>query len=682
MSKALSSGMRCFVAFAFTVAGVGNHAHAFKFDDGPIEGNIDTTLSFGISSRIDNADEDLYCLANGGSSFGCNNDDGNLNYDKGTISQVHKFTTDIEINHKGSDLGAFFRVKGFVDNKNNNANDTERTPLSSDARELVGSDIDVLDAYVWKGFELNGRSAEVRLGKHVLNWGESTFIQGGINALNPIDVAAIRQPGAELREALLPVNLLSASADVTNSLSIEGFYQLEWEETKPDPSGSYFSTNDFATDGGSQVFLGFGSVSDLGTNFAAAADANIAPGWTAGILNPILAVAGQTPVSLTTDPGFLAVSRAPDGDPDDSGQWGVSLKYFSQELNDTEFGFYYMNYHSRLPIISARTGTAAGVASAATIASGATATTVANTTIGAQVLAAGGGFADIPPAIALDGGRTAAAIQSGILGPLATDAYASTANYFIEYPEDIDLFGLSFNTNVGDWALQGEYSYKNDVPLQIDDVELLFAALTPIAPLLPYTTANQVTNGAVLGTNVYIPGYIERDVSQMQATVSKVFSNTMGANQFALVAEAAVTHVHDMPSKNRLRLNGPATNTSGNPFHSTAAGGHTGKAYEESEHFPDATSWGYRVLGRWTYNNAYKAVNLIPRVAFQHDVDGVTPGPGGNFIEDRKAVTLGLTATYKNQWSADVSYTDFFGAGEHNLLGDRDFVSFNIKYSF
>ena len=198
---------------------------------------------------------------------------------------------------------------------------------------------------------------------------------------------------------------------------------------------------------------------------------------------------------------------------------------------------------------------------------------------------------------------------------------------------------------MGDWALQGEYSYKNDVPLQIDDVELLFAALTPIAPLLPYTTANQVTNGAVLGTNVYIPGYIERDVSQMQATVSKVFSNTMGANQFALVAEAAVTHVHDMPSKNRLRLNGPATNTSGNPFHSTAAGGHTGKAYEESEHFPDATPWGYRVLGR-------------------------------------KAVTLGLTATYKNQWSADVSYTDFFGAGEHNLLGDRDFVSFNIKYSF
>ena len=224
--------------------------------------------------------------------------------------------------------------------------------------------------------------------------------------------------------------------------------------------------------------------------------------------------------------------------------------------------------------------------------------------------------------------------------------------------------------------------------MQIDDVELLFAALTPLgtaveaatfgAIALPY----KVNQLGVYGTDTYIPGYIERDVSQMQATVSKVFSNTMGANQFALVAEAAVTHVHDMPSKSKLRLNGPATNTSGNPFHANPGGAHAGKAAEDSEHFPDATSWGYRVLGRWTYNNAYKAVNLIPRVAFQHDVDGVTPGPGGNFIEDRKAVTLGLTATYKGQFSADISYTDFYDAGDYNLLGDRDYLSFNIKYSF
>ena len=58
------------------------------------------------------------------------------------------------------------------------------------------------------------------------------------------------------------------------------------------------------------------------------------------------------------------------------------------------------------------------------------------------------------------------------------------------------------------------------------------------------------------------------------------------------------------------------------------------------------------------------------------------PGPGGNFLEDRKAITFGLGASYQSTWSADLSYTDFFGAGRYNLVNDRDFVAFNIKYSF
>ena len=64
---------------------------------------------------------------------------------------------------------------------------------------------------------------------------------------------------------------------------------------------------------------------------------------------------------------------------------------------------------------------------------------------------------------------------------LATHEYAQTARYFTEYPEDIQLFGVSFNTQLGTTgiALQGEVSYRMDVPLQFDDVEFLFAALTP-----------------------------------------------------------------------------------------------------------------------------------------------------------------------------------------------------------
>lgn len=669
------------VAAGIFLIGMAGQAHAVKFDDGPIEGNIDTTLSYGTTTRLSDPDEDLYCIANGGRSNSCNTDDGNLNYKSGLVSQVHKLTTDIDIKHKHSDTGAFIRLKGFVDYENNDPDDTQRTPLTNKAIDLVGENFDVLDAYIWKKFDISPeQSAEIRVGKHVLNWGESTFIQGGINAVNPIDAAAIRLPGSELREALLPVNMFSMSLDITENMTMEGFYQFDWDRTIPDPSGSYFSTNDFATDGGSKVQLGFGSIPDSGFSFE-----GISPGLTT-VMNVDLAGAGLPTQSLF-DTNFLSVPRGSDNEPDNSGQWGLALRYFSEELNDTEFGFYYMNYHSRLPVISAQTGSLSGLlggafGAAAVSAPGSATVAAVTAAVTPQVLASVP--LGTPPATiaALIAAEVTSQVTT-LAGLVAVDRYAATTNYIIEYPDDIDLLGFSFNTSIGEWALQGEFSHKQDVPLQIDDVEILFAALTPLGGVIGNTAWNQNQVGVYsIVPNQYIQGYIRRDVSQMQATVSKVFSNIMGADQFAFVAEAAVTHVHNMPDKDVLRLDGPATNVSGNPFHATAAGGHAGIAAVDSKHFPDATSWGYRLAGRWTFNDVYRSVNLSPRLAFQHDVDGITPGPGGNFIEGRKAVTVGLTATYKNQWAVDVGYTDFYGAGDHNLLGDRDFVGFNIKYSF
>jgi len=380
MSRSFSRGAVSIISALTVFCFPGGHdkAHAFEFDDGPIKGNIDTTLSYGTSTRLHRTDKDLVCTANGGTAYGCNADDGNLNYRTGTVSEVFKFTTDIELNHKTSDLGGFFRIKGFVDHENNNNNETGRTPLTDDAIDLVGKNVDILDAYVWKRVDINNQAAEVRFGKHVLNWGESTFIQGGINALNPIDVAAIRLPGSELREALLPVNMLSMSADLTDSISMEGFYQLEWDETSPDPSGSYFSTNDFGTDGGSRVQLGYGDFSDLGLaagpffTFTSLGTAAGVPAMAA--LDAVIGADIDVTMGVVgghahlNDNFFYGVGRGKDDTPSDDGQWGVSFKYFSEELNDTEFGVYYMNYHSRLPIVSAQTGTPTGQLAAGTAA--------------------------------------------------------------------------------------------------------------------------------------------------------------------------------------------------------------------------------------------------------------------------------------------------------------------------
>ncbi|MDT8440592.1 MAG: DUF1302 domain-containing protein [Desulfuromonadales bacterium] len=639
-------------------------AGAFQFSLGEIDGSLDTTLSYGLSWRTAERDKAIIGLANGGRAYSLNGDDGDLNHDDWeTFSRTAKITSDLELRYQ--DFGLFLRGTAFYDHENEKRS-RARTALSDDAKDLVGSDAELLDAYLWWTFGVGDTFGQIRLGDQVLSWGESTFIQNSINTINPVDVSKLRVPGAELKEALKPVGMLSASLSPNEYLTFEGFYQYDWEKTEIDPTGSYWSNNDFAGKGGDRVLLGFGDWSDLGTSWQ-------------GLVIPF----------EITDDRFMMVPRGRDETPSDSGQFGLALRAYAPGLNNTEFGFYYINYHSRLPLISGVTGSQVGAARATT-AGVALQTFGANPTPAniAPAIAAGtttGVLSGLDPAtaqsIATGAVNVATTGNAALAGSYVVNEYAQTAQYKIEYPEDIQLFGVSFNTTLESLgaSLQGEYSYRKDAPVQVDDVELLLAALSPLAGLNPAFLDNQL---GAYGLDSYIRGYLEKDISQVQMTMTKLFGPTIGADQFTLVGEAGLTHVHGMPSKSAMRLEAPGTYVTGNPRQAAPGGSHAGKGAESSSAFADATSWGYRIVGKLDFNNAIGAVTLSPRLAWAHDVDGNSPGPGGNFIEHRKAVTVGLEANYLNSWSADLSYTDFFGAGRYNLLNDRDFLAFNVKYSF
>ena len=626
---------------------------AISFGRGELTFTWDTTISWGAQYRLDDPDPAIIGLANGGDAFSVNGDDGNLNYDTGIFSNVLKVTTEMDL--RGKSAGAFLRFRAFYDYENEE-NERLRTPLSEEALKRVGSRADFLDAFVWKKFNLGSKPAEIRLGEQVLSWGESTFIQGGINAINPIDVSAIRVPGAELRDALLPEGMVTFNVGMSLNTSLELFYLYDWGRTRIDPTGSYWSSNDFAGRGGETVFLGFGDSSDMMT------------------------------FPFSNRP-FLGVPREKDRFADDGGQYGIALRVFAPGLNETEFGFYYMNYHSRLPTINGRTGTRAGAieARAYGIAGVAGLTALGggagpNAAINAAVVA--GVFNGLSPTnatifanavvgTALTGGDAPALITA-----FATDAFAKTASYFLAYPEDIKLYGVSFNTTLGTWAWQGEISHRQDAPLQVDDVELLFSALGPINPGL--AAGNQIGNfTGMFGREIL--GIRRLDVSQIQTTLTKVLGPMMGADQGVFLFEGAMTQVHSMPSKSELRFEGPATYVSGNP---ALASAHAGKPIEPADRFADPESWGYRLAGRLDYLNAVGGFNVSPRFAWQHDVEGISPGPGGNFIEGRTALTLGLGFNRQNTWEFDLSYSTFSGGGRYNLVRDRDFVGANIKYSF
>ena len=149
-------------------------------------------------------------------------------------------------------------------------------------------------------------------------------------------MSVLRVPGAELRDALLPVGAVKVSLKPFKDLTFEGFYQYTWEDLKVDPVGSYFSTTDLAGAGATKVMLGFGSAPDT---------------------IPV----GHPPLPPSNSPVGVAVPKIDAEEPSEQGQWGTALRYFAEGLGGTEFGLYFVNYHSRLPLIMANTGTANGV---------------------------------------------------------------------------------------------------------------------------------------------------------------------------------------------------------------------------------------------------------------------------------------------------------------------------------
>ena len=678
------------------------YAWDFQNDEGTFSGSWDTTLTYGQAWRIESRDCRLIAIADGGCGRSPNIDDGDLNYDTDMYSRALKVLTELSLNYKN--MGFFMRASALYDDA---AADTQRTPLNSRSKDLVESYVRLLDAFAYVKFDIGKMGAELRLGSQAVSWGESTFIQNGINVINHFDVSALRVPGSELKEGFMPQEMVNFSLQFTDNLSAQAIYLLDWDATIPEPAGSYFSSNDFAPTGGEKVVLGFGSFSDQGVDFR--------------------------PLGGPYIENFQTVNRLPTEKPDDQGQYGISLKYFAPGLNNgTEFGLFFLNYHSRLPLISGMTGTQQGVgnafgalnsvgAAAQAIAAGLPVNAAIATAaqLGVSRSAAAGGNLDLATATQyatiganthLSGGDVTLQATN-----IATHEYALTAGYFTEYPEDIKLIGLSFNTQLqwGGIALQGEVAYRQDVPLQFDDVELLFAALTPfeqgLATLrgtpLPTSCPEGVPAASTLthcgqlgsyGLGEKVQGWGLYDTYQAQFTVTKTFANVLKASQFVIVGEAGVTHIQDMPDKltggpndRGLRFNGPGTNVSGNY---ELRGRHCPtiptadclalNLVEPQNRFADATSWGFRIAGRLEYPGLMGPWNILPRFNYQQDVKGTTPGPGGNFVEGRYGLTLGVAANLRATWELDASWTKFGGAGRFNDLNDRDFVAATVKYSF
>ncbi|HAQ73518.1 adhesin [Stutzerimonas xanthomarina] len=647
MTKTTRQGFFQPKTLALAVAlGTAAPAYAVSFNIGEIEGQFDSSMSVGASWAMDKPDMDLVGEANGGTGYTQTGDDGRLNFKRGeTFSKIFKGVHDLELRYR--DSGAFVRGKYWYDFELKDESRLHKEISDSGRKEAAqSSGAEILDAFLYHNYSISDLPGTVRVGRQVVSWGESTFIGNSINSINPLDAAAFRRPGAEIKEGLIPVNMLYVSQSLTDRLSMETFYQLEWDQTIVDNCGTFFSSADVAANGcndnyhilNSELISLLGGVDAL--NAAAAA----------------LAPVGTADVGLNYSQEGMLVRRGKNNTARDDGQWGLALRW---QGDNTEYGAYFMNYHSRTPFLSMQNADAAALAGIPG------AMQSIYNVLGTQMFANGD-----PNAWAASGNAWTSVSGPSIPGlqaqaqTLAAAAVAvGNGRYFMDYPEDIRLYGLSFSTVLPTGtAWQGELSYRPNAPVQINTQQMTLAL------------ANVVTGGSAPGA--IQQGYDRKEITQIQTTFTHFFDQVLGASRLTLVGEVGFAHVGGLEGKSKNRYGrDPIYGITG----SAVDPNETSLARYGDHGFTTANSWGYRARGILEYPNAIAGINLKPSLSFSHDVDGY--GPNGLFNEGSKAVSIGLDAEYQNMYTASLSYTDFFG-GDYNMLTDRDFLAFSVGVNF
>lgn len=493
-------------------------------EEDTIEGVLNTTITFGAQWRMQGQAHDLVgksnlnpdlcgredgapryqsCqglfrdqvftserLVSGHGQFSVNADDGNLNYERHDITQAPlKVTQDLNLTF--GDFGFFGKILYFYDFVNNDfteyhpnmiteenylqvghvstvasdglarseswgCGDRASDPLTpcgivygkggvvrkkrDDGETLrqIGTDLQMLDGYVYGRVPLWGeREMTVKLGRQLVNWGESTFLVfGSVNQANPINANNFFRVGFAVEEIFMPVGMLYLSTEPFEGATLEGFYQYEWKPLEAPAYGSYWSFVDLGSNNGGLMTanIGFGGEAEDRDGYGALLD------------NPLSGITNTA----------LRATRLNDLEPKDGGQFGLALKYYAEWLNNgTELGVYFMNYHSRVPMVSMfATGESC----------------VKDTTSGADLIAM---CSDLPifHGAQSGGGDPFAATESAIR--------FDDLRIRFEYPEDIQMYGLSFNTTFGELSLQGEVAYRPKEPLQVAVVDLAFAAFGP-----------------------------------------------------------------------------------------------------------------------------------------------------------------------------------------------------------
>lgn len=701
--KSAKSGRRSLAAAAFLLSSpllFASPASALEYNFGDLTLQLDTIVSASVAMRAGEQHCSNISVWNGGcpradgSTWSPNDDDGNINVERGEVfSSPLKVIS--ELSGQWENYGFYVSGKAFYDHAVRNLGENQqgnygpigtdntlggqviadpqrrplRDPLRGDgAYDAALSDLKLLDAYVYGNWDVADMPLNIRLGRQVVSWGESTFVQGGVSSYLPLDVAALYQPGLELKEVFLPQGTAYASLGLPANVTVEAMYVYEHEKSELPACGTMFSMSDVLTRGCAYAV----SKGDVFLDNATGELAELIPGVPLGVF-----------------PSPLIMPRVRDEDPSDQGQYGVALRYYADWMGQgTDLGVYFVNFHSKLPFAQF-TAISPDVLTALNFIG----------QCGADLLHPNCG--DIsgplnPPAAPIYGyGLTPVMAAFGLdaANALGGGAYKSVQAF---YPEDIKMLGASFNTSVtflpevfGDgMALSGDLAYYPDMPFQVDPLEINAHELASLGFVAQPGEA-PIYTGEYVAPGEWIPGSRETEALHGSFTTistltpSNWFVENTGGDFAVLVMNAGFQY---LPDGEGNRFSTPLNSSHANPGVANAIGDiciASNYCPTLQPQYADTFSWGYRMYAYQDYHTAFgTGVTLSPKVLWSHDVKGYSAGPiGPGFVEDKKVLMVGVDATYQS-YKVGLSYTSHLGNKDKNRDYDKDFVALTASYAF
>lgn len=238
--------------------------------------------------------------------------DGDRNFSPGLVSNRLDLLTGLDVDLRG--WGGHVSVAAWYDDVYRRDTDSGPSPIINSGstpsgqfpaatRRRHGRDLELRDAFLRGGFDMDGMPVSLRVGRQTLAWGEALFHdpQSIASALAPVDYTrAIAAPGTYRNDLYRPVAQAVATIQPSADLALSAYYQMEWRRTLLPGSGSYFSYLDHLGVGGDRFLL--------------------------------------------TSSRYLV--RRPDLEPSARGQFGLSLH---MNIGDVDCGLYALRYNSMEP---------------------------------------------------------------------------------------------------------------------------------------------------------------------------------------------------------------------------------------------------------------------------------------------------------------------------------------------